>query len=776
MTNRSSVVISEAPQNSRQEQKPETPTVSGSKTGLLNALYSRFGIKPGHGSLREMIWWGSIWTTIVAIGALAVIIIMLPPFYDPRAYSILIVMLVLCLGIFQWTLSRATIKSLKADKEHLLNELEALRDQTWELHESEERYRSLVDAQGDLMVHRDGSGKISYMNSAFSEIFGIANNNTSKTQTATFQPTFLEDIRLANLPQGGVAREVLIKTELGERWYAWLDLPVRDENSGDRSVRTVARDITEQKAIEQELRESRERAEAASTAKSRFLANVSHEMRTPLNGILGMSGLLSDTKLTPEQSNYVEAVHNSGQALLTLIEDILDMTLIEAGRLSLKTGEVHPLRLVEDICELLASRAHNKNISISSFVDPSVPASIETDPGRLRQVLINLVGNALKFTENGGVHVHVSMPKGGGDKLPKGITNIIFEVIDTGCGISKKDQRAIFEEFAQADSANTRAHGGAGLGLAISQRIVREMGGHIDLESTLDKGSTFRFQIVAKIADNSNSNADTNLVKGKSFMSLGGSEFERESITGYLASYGGAEKLHEIEELALNPQLLDVLLVDESMSKQAEPLLKELSNRKRKKLQSIIMLEPENRGKLESYLRSGFDGYLIKPVRSHSLLALVGDKKIQSSDNREVSAAKQWIEPQKKTIKPCNVLLAEDNDVNALLATSLLQKQGHTVTRAHNGKEAVLLFETTRDFDVVFMDLQMPVMDGLDALQNIRKLEKKNGLGKLPVFVLTADEQPATRKKAKSAGADGFLTKPLNPTQLIETVVSASKA
>jgi len=557
---------------------------------------------------------------------------------------------------------------------------------------------------------------------------------------------------------------VKIKTRKGERWFAWLDLSLRDDATGETAVRTMIRDITRQKNIELELRKTSQNSEAASHAKSRFLANVSHEMRTPLNGILGMSGLLADTPLTPEQQAYVDAVHDSGRALLTLIEDILDMTVVEAGRLELKTTSIKPGRLVEDVCELLSSRAHEKNISISSYVSATVPELIEVDSGRLRQVLINLVGNALKFTEQGGVHLKLETEGSNNQK-----TRLKFKVSDTGPGISLDDQHKIFEEFAQADNESTRKHGGAGLGLSISKRIIEEMRGKIDLVSEVNKGSTFEFTIdvtANQVAQNSD------ILKDKDILILGADYYENKSLQSYITDHGA--KNSTLDTL---PASFDTVLIDQTLDIKSPEVLSLLDVCKKTQKTAIILLEAKARSQLDAYIEAGFDGYLIKPVRKHSLINLIAGKEPVQPDSREVSGSKSWSSTLVTTTEPRRILIAEDNEINARLARAILEKAGHSVARAENGAEAVSLWQEHKGedaFDLIFMDLQMPVMDGLDALQKIRVIEKENHSTQLPVFILTADEKADTRDKALKLGATGFLTKPLEPEKLLSAADNIS--
>lgn len=654
-------------------------------------------------------------------------------------------------------LARANIE----ERTELELKLDILQNRTWELHESEERHRSLIEAFGDIIMHRSADGLVTYVNEAFMSTFGDDHNNFLNKP---FKPDLIEGIKRSESSDSEVMWDVKIKTQKGERWFAWLDLSLRDEATGETTVRTMIRDITRQKNIELELRKTSQNSEAASHAKSRFLANVSHEMRTPLNGILGMSGLLADTPLTPEQQAYVDAVHDSGTALLTLIEDILDMTVVEAGKLELKTTSTKPTRLVEDVCELLSSRAHEKNISISSYVSASVPELIEVDAGRLRQVLINLVGNALKFTEKGGVHLKLETEKSNNSK-----TRLKFQVSDTGSGISLDDQHKIFEEFAQADNESTRKHGGAGLGLSISKRIIEEMGGKIDLVSEIDQGSTFEF-IIDVSANQLAQNSD--LLKNKDILILGADYYESQSLQSYLADNGA--KNSTLDTL---PASFDTVLIDQTLDVKSPEVTSLLNLCKTSQKKAIILLEAKSRSQLDSYMAAGFDGYLIKPVRKNSLINLIAGKEPARPDSREISGSKSWSSTLVATAEPKRILIAEDNEINAKLARAILEKAGHSVARAENGAEAVSLWQEHKGddaFDLIFMDLQMPVMDGLDALIKIRSIEKENSTVKLPIFILTADEKVDTRDKAIKLGATGFLTKPLEPKKLLSAADNVS--
>src|SRR5215475_1303737 len=372
------------------------------------------------------------------------------------------------------------IQDLRAEKRRLEERAEALSDRNWELKEAEERARSFLEAQGDMIVRRDGDGRITYANDAFCALAGRARETLAGSG---FKLDVREEGEAAVLADGTRVYDQKIAAPEGARWIAWREVTVRGSSAEHTETQSVGRDVTDRAETERALADARDQAEAANRAKSRFLAMVSHEIRTPLNGILGMAGLMLDTALTPEQATYAKAIKTSGDTLLSLIEEILDFSKIEAGKLDLEARAFAPATLIEETVELLSPRAHDKGIEIAAYVDDRVPAQVTGDAARLRQVLLNLAGNAIKFTEQGGVAVTVE----------PGIwpDEIELAVRDTGVGIAPEAQARVFREFEQADDGSTRRYGGTGLGLAITKRIVERMGGRIDLDSTPGRGSTF---------------------------------------------------------------------------------------------------------------------------------------------------------------------------------------------------------------------------------------------------------------------------------------------
>ena len=416
------------------------------------------------------------------------------------------------------------------------------------------------------------------------------------------------------LPDGTHLHDQQITTPTGPRWLAWRDVVVWAEQAECAEVQSVGRDVTDRMEAEQALGDARDAAEAASRAKSRFLAMVSHEIRTPLNGILGMAQLLDDTQLTPEQATYVRATRTSGEALLSLIEEILDFSKIEAGKLELAAEPLSLTALIEDVVELMSPRAQAKGLEIAADVDERLPERVLGDVTRLRQVLLNLAGNAIKFTETGGVSVVVEAGAGDGE--------IAFAVRDTGIGIAADQQARIFHEFEQAESGSNRKFGGTGLGLAISRRIVERMGGRIEVESVPGRGSTFRafiplpqtkgsdvLRFVAPALDGhvalmiSQPTVEACMIK------------RRADALGRTVERAAASLATDI----LSEQRWDAVLVDLSVGTDTAA---EIATAARHAVaRRIVLITPGERHRLPALKEAGFTGYLVKPVRSASLKA-----------------------------------------------------------------------------------------------------------------------------------------------------------
>ncbi|MCC3244600.1 response regulator [Methylocystis sp. WRRC1] len=504
---------------------------------------------------------------------------------------------------------------------------------------------------------------------------------------------------------------------------------------------------------------ARDRAEAASLAKSRFLATVSHEIRTPLNGVMGLAQLLAMTRLDAEQASYVEAINDSSRSLAQLIDDILDFSKIEAGKLELRRETFALAPLVEGVVELLAPRALAKGLEIASHIAPEAPQEMEGDPARLRQVLVNLIGNAVNFTDHGGVGVKVGRD---GEMLR-------FEVQDTGPGVPEAARAAIFEEFEQGDASETRRHGGTGLGLAISRRLVAQMGGVLTLAVTSPEGSTFAFTLPAPPRTKMDSPRP---LAGRRALIIALSLFEAPYLASSLRSAGAdaevaggeAAGIARLERTAAPP--LDVVIVDCALGAPVTSRLAQAARAAGARRLFLLFSPLERRAFGEAALRD-FDGWLVKPVRIASLVARLSPAGIDAPKH-------ETAEPV-RALAGLNALVAEDNDVNALILTRHLEKLGASVTRARNGAEAVELVraaigDASPPFDVIVMDLFMPELDGREATRRIRDAEARAGAPRTPILALTASAQEEDESAARAAGVDAFLTKPVDFSRLALTL------
>lgn len=672
---------------------------------------------------------------------------------------------------------RAVRAGTNARLDALRRRLEAADDRLWELRESEEHYRALAEAFGDLVMHRDPAGRVVFVSEALSALLGVT---PGELLGRTFEPEIIETIDLDRHadPSFSSDREICLATPGGARWFRWIDMALRDGSNGRTSLRSVARDITEHKLAEHALENARARAESASDAKSRFLATVSHEMRTPLNGILGMSALLADTRLTSEQANYNGAIQTSGASLLALIEDMLDLTLIEAGHFELRDQVFDPGRLVEEVCELLAERAQAKGIELAAIVTGAVPGMVTSDEGRLRQILVNLIANAIKFTEQGGVLLRLAAEPAGDEA-----TRLSFTVSDTGPGFDKQDEARVFGEFVQLDSRPTRRHGGAGLGLSISQAIASRFGGRIEVESTLGAGTVFRFSIEARCKRCSPKRRRAAIARRRVLVVTPG-RIEGPAITETIIDAGGVAECvatlraagEALRRAGRAAKPFDTIVIDPMISRDPARSLARLRTKARTPLHAVVLVQPGQRPLLDSLLDAGFDAYLVRPIRRRSLLRVVGDRKADASAAERGRQAHEPLLRPNERLKRHEILLAEDNEVNALLVRTVLERAGQSVSLAASGREAVDAFRAALRAGaapaLVLMDMHMPVMDGCEAIRAIRRMEerrtKRRGGQRTRILMLSADEQAESRRRAEAAGADGFVAKPVEPAKLVD--------
>lgn len=648
----------------------------------------------------------------------------------------------------------------------IAGDVERLNDRLWELADSEERYRSLIEAQGDLIVRRS-EGRIVYANAAYAALLGLSENEAAGSLR-------MPRVRIARpaqaLADGARVFDECIDIEGGERWISWVEtvVPVA---AGQAVLQRVGRDISARIAGERELEEARSRAEEASAAKSRFLATVSHEFRTPLNGILGMADLLGDTRLDPEQSTYVRALRSSGEALLGLVDGILDFAKVEAGKLELADEPFDLASLIEDVTELMAPRAQAKGIEVSALLAADLPALIRGDAERLRQILLNLVGNAVKFTDSGGVGIRAERA---GDE-------IAIDVADTGPGIPAERLESIFEEFEQIETTNMRAPGGTGLGLAIARRLALAMGGTISVESPAGRGATFRLGLPLRAVAAPSAAAPVPDWRGKRLLIATGAPFSASHLAEQASRLGAAVVLAADRETAL-ARLKDgsptAVLVDRALpGGHVEELVE--AARRSGVAEIIIMLSPAERRGYGSPFAAGFTGFLVKPVRARSLQERLG-----GSERLPYPAAAESVAVPATAMGGLQVLVAEDNEINALLVTRTLERLGCVPTWARDGGEAMSLVEAALAgqrpvFDLALLDIRMPVLDGIAVARRIRVAERARGVARMPILAVTANTSDQDRLAALAGGMDDCLAKPLSREALrawVEKLAGAAKA
>ncbi|MEM5471280.1 ATP-binding protein [Hoeflea sp. AS60] len=637
-------------------------------------------------------------------------------------------------------------------------------DRKWELGEYSNQLASIFDALGDMVTVCGLNGQIIYANETFRSTTGFDNPVGLTLAMAGIEPV--------DASGNGDLELVLGEGETQTIW-AWHETTARDPVSGQLTRQCIGRNITEARSTEAELVDARQKAEAANHAKTRFLATVSHEIRTPLNGILGMTHLLEQTQTTPEQASYLKTAGESGMALLSLIEDLLDVTSIEAGRLHLRHEEGNLEDLVNGVSELMASRAHEKGIEIAVHIAPEAPRQITSDIGRLRQVLFNLVGNAIKFTETGGVLIEVTRE----DK------QLAFIVADTGPGLKEADQSRIFGEFERANNGPTRKHGGAGLGLSISARIIEALGGEIGVTSTAGQGSTFRFTVPVKELAVPETGAP---VRGplaeRAVLVIAPRGPVSTALLWTIRDLGGIAETADdadsiiaaLTRLYRSGAALSDIVVDRRLADRAESLLASAPTELPAGIARTLVIAPEDSRDLESHSGHGANAWLVRPVRRASLVNVLTRRDDREDRDRLCGKPRPVMLERSSDNPTLDILLAEDDPVNALVVRTNLARQGHRVTVVENGRALVTQAMERpgglASFDLVITDLSMPELDGRSAIEQIRAEEAAGQLARLPIIVLTADGQASTRDDLLAAGADGHAEKPVDPEWLLQLV------
>ena len=622
--------------------------------------------------------------------------------------------------------------------------------------EAEARVRTILDAVGDGVIVVDDTGRIDAFNPIAAAIFGIVQEEALGRR--------FDDLWEAGHPAPAMSGPGIARRTDGTSVH--VEAAMSEALLGTRYYRiAIIRDVTERILAEQRLREAVESAKAASKAKSDFLATMSHEIRTPMNGVLGMVGLLLDGALDPGQRSYAEAIRDSGDSLLTILNDILDFSKIEAGRMTLEEYEFAPAGVVESVVELLAPRALAKGIELAVVMEPGVPDAARGDAGRLRQVLMNLVGNAVKFTETGGVIVEVRRVASPGGSLV-----LRLDVVDTGIGIAKSALPKLFGEFIQADASTTRRFGGTGLGLAVSKKLCEIMGGTISVESTLGTGSRFSFSLPLGFVEEGFPLGDG--LAGLRCLVVDDNDRNRELFERQLEPWGvavtttasGEGALAELVKAVAQNRPFEVAIVDQHMPGMSG-----------NELGAIVRAMP-NLASIRLVLASSglvdagagvFDEIFMKPVRPSMLLRALAQVRAPFCPLADAPRVEVPRNAPSGDTKRLRVLVVEDNSINQKVAVGYLEKGGHRVDVASNGLEALSAVRSL-PYDVVLMDMQMPEMDGLEATRAIRALGGERG--RVVIVGLTANAMQEDRDACLDAGMDDHLAKPVDRTRLLEKV------
>jgi two-component system sensor histidine kinase/response regulator len=651
------------------------------------------------------------------------------------------------------------------------------------LHKSERRYRLLFERNLAGVYRTTWDGEFLDCNEAFARILGYESREEllgQKAWSVYLNPADRERCLALLQERGAVTNfeECLRRKDGSPVWVLENESLIESEDGGPPVLEGTIIDITERKWAEAELKRAKEVAEAASRAKGEFLANMSHEIRTPMNGIIGMTELALDTELTPEQREYLAMVKDSADNLLTLINDILDFSKIEAGKLGLDLVEFNLHDTIGNTMKTLAPRASGKGLELVYQTPPSLPRHLVGDPGRLRQILVNLVGNAIKFTERGEVALHIETKLQTRDEV-----ELHFAVADTGIGIPREKQRLIFEAFAQADASMTRKYGGTGLGLAITSQLVKMMGGRLWVESEPGQGSTFHFTAhfgLAKAPTKPHALAPAISLRDMPVLVVDDNATNRRILEAMLTHWmmqpsladGGWAGLAAMERAKEAGKPFPLVLVDAQMpDMDGFTLAQRIKERPGLAGATIMMLTSAGqRGDAARCRKLGIAVYLIKPIRQSELLEaiLVALGQPSRGKGRPAVVTRHSLREARRKLR---VLVAEDNLVNQELAVRLLEKHGHTVAVARNGRETLEALEkaTAGGFDVVLMDVQMPEMNGFEATAAIRQKEKATGQH-LPIIAMTAHALKGDRERCLAAGMDDYIAKPIQAMEFLAAV------
>lgn len=653
------------------------------------------------------------------------------------------------------------------------------------LRESESWLKGIFDNAAIGIGVVDENGRYVHCNEHWAVMLGYNRDDVCSLTIADV--THPEDIEVSRESFGSLVGGDIDTFRIEKRFRRkdgsifWGDLsvsPIRDQSGGIVATIGTVLDITESKKSVEELRRAKEEAEEANRAKSQFLANMSHEVRTPMNGVIGMTGLLLDTELMPEQRDFVETVKDCADSLLGIINDILDFSKIEAGKLDLETLNFDLRSTLEDTSDLRAHSAQEKGLEFVCLIEPDVPSLLTGDPGRLRQIITNLAGNAIKFTSEGEVVVRISFVNEEGDRA-----KLHFTVTDTGIGIARDKLDDLFGAFTQADASTTRKFGGTGLGLSISKRLVEMMGGEIGVESVEGEGSTFQFTSVfgKQPPDAERAELPMGDISGERILVVDDNETNRRLLATHLGFWDcrheeapdGKTALSRLREATAAGDPFRVAILDMLMPGmdgetlgakiKADPLLCDTN--------LVMMTSAAGRGDAARFEAIGFSAYLTKPVKKADLygclVALQGGVFSPSGKTKKQFITRHTLRDVRR--RKTSILLAEDNIVNQKVGMKILEKLGCRADAVADGLEAVKALELI-PYDLVLMDCRMPEMDGYEATRLIRGPESSVLNHDIPIIAMTANAMEGDRDRCIDAGMDDYITKPIDPQALIDVI------
>jgi len=654
------------------------------------------------------------------------------------------------------------------------------------LAEETEVLYTLMDNTQDSIYFKDVTGRFTRINRAHAQALGISDPTQAlgKTDGDFFDRDFAEAARAdeQQIIQSGVPlvskMERVRRNGAEEIWYSTTKVILNDSQRRVAGILGVSRDITQFKRVQEELQASKLAAEAASRAKSEFLANMSHEIRTPMNGVIGMTELALETELTQDQRHYLNIVKASADSLLTVINDILDFSKIEAGKLDIDPVEFSLRDCLRLTMETLALRASVKGLELACDVSPELPDEITGDPTRLRQILVNLIGNAIKFTERGEVVLGVESES----QAPNDLC-LHFTLSDTGVGIPQDKQKFVFEAFAQADGSTVRRYGGTGLGLTISSRLVQLMRGKIWVESEPGKGSKFHFTAHFRLPTDpakKTTPSGTSLLRNVAVLVVDDNAANRRILHKMLVSFemrpiavdGGVAALDALQRAADAGRPFPLVILDAHMPELDGFTMAEMIKENPGLAGATIMLTSAGqRGDADRCREIGVAAYLTKPVHQSEVWEEI--LRVLGGHSEKVEAPSLLTRHSLRQNRTrCRILLGEDNAVNREIVVRLLEKWGNTVVAMTNGREVLAALEGTSEaFDLLLMDVQMPELDGFETTAAIRMREKVTG-AHLPIIAMTARAMKGDRELCLEAGMDGYITKPIQTRVLFDIIES----